>query len=392
MGEGDGTAARSAPADDAWRRTGKVRGRVGFTETGEGVDAQVFARSTGELKAALIGVDFEDAPASALAGEDAAAATYFEALLPGGARWLERSSNGRLHLTATPLPRWLRLSRPTTAYGFRRGLSTQAHHAYIQEAVAAAEDEIDLAAFDLLYIVVPRNAEAITFSPTWVDHGMSVRTRSGHVVRHAVTFGQDMWRWGYKVLDHETGHTLGLPDLYTYQPVGDPPNAHPNVGGWDLMGLISGHAPELLAWQKWRLGWLGDEQVAVIGTGERRTLRLAPVEGPAGIQLAILPLGPGEALALECRRAIGNDAAAQEEGVLVYRVHAALPRGAGPSVEIVRQGTDAPFGPGDLVHACYRADATGADTCRLETGAGGEVVLRVLDHGVAGDRVEIARG
>jgi len=385
-------AGRVLPAadDDDWRQTGRIRGRAGFTQAGQGVDPRVYARSRGELRAVLVAVDFQDAQASACPGAEADAATYFDWLVPEGARWLERSSNGRLRLRGTLVPRWFRMSRPQAEYGFTRGISTERHHAYIQEVAALAEGEVDLSAYDLLYVVVPKSADAVTFSPTWVDRGLNVRTGTGHVVRWAVTFGQDMWRWGFKVLDHETGHTLGLPDLYTYHPVGEPPNAHANVGGWDLMGLISGHAPELLAWQKWRLGWIDDAQVRVLGPGERAELDLAPVERPGGVQLAVLPLGPSEAIMVECRRAVGNDEGAQDQGVLVYRVDSAAPRGGGPSVRVVRRGGRDGFGPRDLVDACFRADAAEWATWRTREG-GEELEVRVLEHGGEHDVVRLWR-
>ena len=388
LADADGHDAASAPDPED---TGKIRGRAGFTASGAGIDHDVFLPATAALRVIVIGVDFPDAPADAVPGPDAEVATYHDWLVPGGARWLARSSGGRLHLAADTVARWVRLSRSHEDYGFQRGISTQAHHAYIQEAVARAQDEADLSRYDLVYIVAPRSATGITFSPTWVDHRLHVEA-GRHVVRHAVTFGQDMWRWGYKVLDHETGHTLGLPDLYHYRPPGDPPNAHYSVGGWDLMGLISGHAPELLAWQKWRLGWLDDDQVAVVAPGSAMEVRLRPVETQGGRQLAVLPLGPGEALMAECRRPVGNDEGARDQGVLVYRVNAAAGRGEGPSVRILRRGGEPAFAPGDLDAACLRTDLGGAAACRLrDLPTGEEVEVAVLEHGRDGDLVRITR-
>ena len=386
----EGEAARTPAREDALR-TGRIRGRAGFTDAGQGIDHEVFLRGAGRLRAIVLGVDFADAQAGDAPGADAEVATYADWLVPGGARWLGRSSGGRLTLTADVHPRWLRMSRSHQDYGFLRGISTETHHAYIQEAVSLAAGDVDFGAYDLVYVVVPKAAAAITFSPTWVDHGLHV-TVQDRVVRHAVTFGQDMWRWGFKVLDHETGHTLGLPDLYHYRPTGDPPNTHQSVGGWDLMGLISGHAPELLAWQKWRLGWLDDAQVAVVGPAGSAEVCLTPVEAPGESALLALPLGPSEALMVECRRPVGNDEGAADQGVLVYRVNAAAGRGSGPSVRIVRRGRDGGFAPGDLVEACLRADMADAATVRTrEEATGEEIEIHVAAHTGAGDVVRVIR-
>lgn len=89
-----------------------------------------------------------------------------------------------------------------------------------------------------------------------------------------------MWRWGFKVLNHETGHLLGLPDLYAFKPltVGSKRDIHYYVGGWDLMGWISGHAPDFFAWSKSKLGWIEKGQVDVVVERGITGGHLAPIE------------------------------------------------------------------------------------------------------------------
>ncbi|MDZ4178341.1 MAG: cell wall-binding repeat-containing protein [Coriobacteriia bacterium] len=66
------------------------------------------------------------------------------------------------------------------------------------------------------------------------------------------------WQWeptandtySASVLIHETGHALGLPDLYDYKP-GEGPDG--GVGVWDVMHVNTG---DHNAFSKWMLGWL----------------------------------------------------------------------------------------------------------------------------------------
>lgn len=376
-----------------WVRTGKLEGRNGWTGGREGTDPERYVRAVGRVRAVVIGLDFEDAPASSCSGELRTVSAYADQLVPGAVQWFASSSQGRLQLDVDICPTWFRMSRSHGDYGFSRGISTETHWAYIQEAVSMLGDEVDVSGYDIVYFVVPRNATGVTFSPTWIDHGMHVVGKAG-VVRHAVTFGQDMWHWGFKVLNHETGHTFGLPDLYTYEPIGTPPNAHPYVGGWDLMGLISGHAPELLAWHKWRLGWIDDDQVKVLQPGEDALVQLSPIEVPGGTKMVLLPMGPTQAIAAESRRAIGNDGPAQDEGMLVYRVSTAGGvRAAGaPPVRVVRQNGRPAFTPDDLSLACFRPGAP--ELCHFQTGSEDpfSVGIRVVDAGESGDTVRVVWG
>ncbi|GAA0318974.1 hypothetical protein GCM10010302_67620 [Streptomyces polychromogenes] len=94
-----------------------------------------------------------------------------------------------------------------------------------------------------------------------------------------MTFGQDMWHWGAKLVAHETAHTFGLPDLYAFEASSD---AHRFIGGWDVMGLIGGRGSQFFAWHSWKLGWTGDGQVVCRATKGSDTVYLTAVEYGSG--------------------------------------------------------------------------------------------------------------
>jgi hypothetical protein len=170
----------------------------------------------------------------------------------------------------------------------------------------------------------------IAFSPEFNDYTRTVAA-DGNVLKNGATYGQDMWFWGYKILNHETGHAISLPDSYNASGIG---GTHRFVGGWDMMGNILGRAPELMAWNKWKLDWLKRPQVGCVTRGGVTEHRLTPIEigGPPGRakKLVVVRTGRYTAWVAELRRALGNDAATIcDPGVLVYRLDASIPNGDG---------------------------------------------------------------
>jgi M6 family metalloprotease-like protein len=144
------------------------------------------------------------------------------------------------------------------------------------------------------------------------------------------------------VLAHETGHALGLPDLYDYA------GAAQGAGDWDLMGTGSHgalHSPaHLSAWSKEQLGWA---RVEWLKPGQD-SLRIPPVQREGTIFRYDLPGPRGEYLLLENRQRLGSDSYLPGKGLLVWRVdpeRAALGgwNGVGRyrGVELIRAGTDA---------------------------------------------------
>jgi hypothetical protein len=126
------------------------------------------------------------------------------------------------------------------------------------------------------------------------------------------------WKWGFKVLNHETGHTMGLPDLYPGDNTGLARGAW--AGGFDIMGLINGTSPELLAWHKWKFGWIDDAQVDCVAAPGTSKHVISPIEVPGGVKMAAVRLSDTAALAFEVRSGLGHDRGACAEGLLPYVV------------------------------------------------------------------------
>ncbi|KAK6859544.1 hypothetical protein PG995_003180 [Apiospora arundinis] len=257
--------------------------------------------SNGTVKAFMLFVDFPDAHAT-----EATPQEVHDNYLPGAADWYATSSQGALTLDVTAdTAHFVRMPAPSYSYNWTRSLTTDLHYKYIQDAVDAYLNTSSTAKIpagtEVLYIAPTRNAREISFSPTYMGQVTSRSYGQQRVARKAVTFGLDAYEtWGFKVLNHETGHTMCLPDYYPFE-AGKSTGFY--VGGWSLMGVIDGLAPDWFAWDKWRLGWLPDSAVEWDAGRGRRALR---------------PGGPGRRDADQDRA--GRQALRRARRAVIYRV------------------------------------------------------------------------
>ncbi|MDF3297679.1 M6 family metalloprotease domain-containing protein [Streptomyces tropicalis] len=314
----------------------------------EGVDTwnASYTRPTHPLDAVLVFLSFPDSTPHTTPAE--LTADHF----PATSRFYAQASYGRFTLRPHPVPHWIRMPKPSTAYAIHRDWDARDRAAYLRDAVAAADPQVDFSRFGVVYFVADPDAPGVDSDATKVVNLDTPLHADGTDIDRVVTVFE-RHPPDRLVLAHETGHVFDLPDLY-HRPADGKGDWDTYVGDWDLMGSQFALSPDFFAWHKWRLGWLDPRQVACVrGTGTTR-LTLEPVEeGPAdagrapvatagapafgtgdGTKLAVVRTGSDSALAFEARTSLGVDSEGCRQGVLVYRVRSGAESGGGP-VEVV---------------------------------------------------------
>lgn len=320
-----------------------------------------YTRSTGEVRALNLMIDFSDAPGQGTALE------RFQEFAPQTAAWFDASSYGRLrYVPEAPLTDWLRMPLPFADYGIERGAPFEpGYQKLVQDIASLADPRVDFSTYDLVNILVTPNA-----GPSALDTVLSV-TFSGNSeapVADGVPLANTSFVYsrqddgsgsyaetGFRVLPHENGHVFGLPDLYTTDGGGA-------VGHWDIMSEDWGANNDLLGWHKWKLGWLDSRQIGCATRRGTTELTLAPLASSTdGRKLAFVPLSEKSGYAIEVRTRAGNDDAVCKPGVLIYRVDADVDTGNGPITvadserdsggctrrpNVHLELSDAPFAPG----------------------------------------------
>ena len=262
---------------------------------GVGSNDAAMPPTSGELRIAMLFVEFADAPATVSPDR------LVDAYVPPVVEWYRAASHGRLAIRVEPLRRWLRMPRTLAEYD-------RDHFAgAVEDVLAAADPHLDFSGVDALYLMTSQASG--TLASTVIDH--EPRRVDGAEIRAWVWFAAGRAEAArHEVLIHETGHVLGLPDLYDVR--------RPSRGRhrWDVMAGAGGAG--LLAWHRWKLGWLQEREVVCL---RRRpvAVTLTPLGWPGGRE-AIIFRTRSAAVVVEVRARVGVDASLCKPGVLVYRV------------------------------------------------------------------------
>ncbi|MFF0548405.1 MULTISPECIES: M6 family metalloprotease domain-containing protein [unclassified Streptomyces] len=360
-GRGQSAAGAVATTVEAALAPCRITGTMGV-QMSEGLPTPPgYSRSTGEVRALNLMIDFPDAK-----GEGTAADRLAE-FFPQTAEWFRTSSYGRLsYLAEAPIGGWLRMPMPFAAYGIERGSSYEPGYRQLVEHIAkAADPEVDFSRYDLVNVLVTPNAGpsaldtvlSVTFSGNGeapVADGVPLANTS--FVYSRQDDGSGTYReTGYRVLPHENGHVFGLPDLYTA-------DGGSTVGHWDIMSEDWGANNDLLGWHKWKLGWLDSTQISCASKPGTSDHVLSPLAVEGGTKLAFVPLSESAGYAVEVRTRAGNDEAVCKPGVLIYKVDSDVDTGRGPVTvsdsaqasggctrrpNVHAELSDAPFRPGE---------------------------------------------
>jgi M6 family metalloprotease-like protein len=291
-------------------------------------------------------VEFPDRRAADAEDPYKATAPYLD-YLQGCTEWFARASYGqfRFSLASPQVERnlgWILMDKNATDY--RSGGTTIPAYAYIAEAAQKAYDKwgVKVDDYDQLVIMPAKGKSGLGNGPAYTHRKPTGpkepnlnrvvyvdKDKKPHYIDTAITAGNDLFRWGYRWAVHETGHTMGLPDLYSYGPVirDVKVGIFFYCGGWDMMGNIAGHSTDFLAWPKWKLHWIRDDQVDVVTqpTAKPTTHVISPVETPGGTKMVVVRTGLSTAYVAEFRTRLGINALDERgkySGVLIYRIDA----------------------------------------------------------------------
>ncbi|MBI5933527.1 MAG: hypothetical protein HY867_07440 [Chloroflexi bacterium] len=296
---------------------------VAFTNVGFGFPpADYKLPSLGDVKTIVLFADFADVPGATTPEQ------FFSEFSPNAENFYSTVSYGRMNWILEPHMKWLRLSQDSAYYG-EAIRSYDGHLEFIQEAVRLADPEVDFSSADSVVVMVPPEATAVEFGPALGANPGEGYSADGKVFSNGVTSAADFPNWGFIWLNHESGHTMGLPDLYGYDWDGtNYDDIHRFVGGFGAMGYTAGDAMEFFAFERWQLGWLDDNQF-VCQLDADQTTTLSAIEMAGGLKAVIVPLGVNRILVVESRRALGYDEKISKEGALVYVVDTTIASGYG---------------------------------------------------------------
>ena len=153
------------------------------------------SKTTGTVNATVIMVDFSDAPATmtpqaAFAKISGATATFSEV------------SYGQLNYSFNPRYKWYRMSKPSTQYA-PLTQSFLTHRAYIAEAAALADAEVDFSTTDNIIILANPDARGLgDAGPAFTAIRGNGLTLDGKYISNGTTSAYDLNYWKSIWLNH----------------------------------------------------------------------------------------------------------------------------------------------------------------------------------------------
>jgi M6 family metalloprotease-like protein len=294
-------------------------------------DELIYSSTVGKKKTIMLYVDFPDAEmkeSSQQRMKKVLGEGKFEEIFT-------EQSYGKVSFDIQQVHGWRRLPKSHKKYSSK----TTESHRDLFAAIFALYPEINFLNYDYIMANMPRigntafgerESIAIPYKGTKIKVALNISSANPYV------------------LAHETGHLMGLPDIYTYGGVKGPKNP---AGQWDIMSNAHS-ATGFIGWHRHKLKWLDDDRKAYLTKGKHR-LRLTALNADSGISMIVVPtddpLQPSKVFVVEVAQAVRlKGGATTAAGVLVYSVDATLASGRNPlAVYPKKTLKKAPFLSGD---------------------------------------------
>lgn len=244
-----------------------------------------------------------------------------------------RSSYNQLHIQGNCLG-WYEMSHDRSWYTDEYGDGNYANFKIVEEVANHFDATHDYSQYDnngdgkIDYFAVIWTGPDTGWGNFWWGYQWSLSTS---LVLDGVQFYDFSWQWesrpeggnfSPKVLIHETGHALGLPDYYDYDGSIGPDGG---VGGLDMM---DGNKGDHCSFSKFMLDWMTP---MLVNTGRQTKTVRALAEHQDSV--AVMPGYDGstpytEYFMVENRHRTNNDANMPSDGMLIWHIDA-TPNGSG---------------------------------------------------------------
>jgi M6 family metalloprotease-like protein len=277
--------------------------------------SDVLVNSTGILRHLFIYVDFPDNKSSL------ASKKFADKYFKESKKFIEVQSYGKLKFVSEVSPKVYRINKKSSIYGMTedgKGIGWQ----LIQDAISAADSEIDFSKYDFVTVLPPKNTKTIKTAGAISGGRDEYKSEEKNFSTGIVIGG---WYQadlsspgrGWTLFSHEVGHVLGLTHPY-FQKDGSP------GGIWDLMGNGGTSVREFIGWHRFLLSWFTKQEVICLSSAKINptSIKLAPI-GSQGSdkKFAMIRLSDTQALGIEVRRRnVYDNLSEKEEGVLVYLI------------------------------------------------------------------------
>jgi M6 family metalloprotease-like protein len=285
--------------------------------------------STGNLRAISLFVFFDDLPF-----EQKQIDEWRNNQIPTFERFAQKMSYGKLNFQIDILDKPLHIKKSVLSYNLDtpHGAPQKPNadiEGLIRDAVAVADPLVDFTQYAFVNVVTASTKkiglEGAWLTPAAVADGVQIkRATFGPIRQYVDDPNQKIW------LLHEVGHLWGLihpTNLDSNQP---DQRATPK---FSAMTMGNSPAPDFLAWERFVLNWLSENQVACISnpTEPEMTIKLTEISSESsGIKMIAIRLSEHETIVLESRRK-GKDSLIfkEEEGIFAYYVDANIPTDGG---------------------------------------------------------------
>jgi M6 family metalloprotease-like protein len=330
--------------------------------------------STGNIRSLFLYVDFPDNKSTAVPKG------FTDQYALTAKKFLETQSYGRAKFTFESSPKVYRINKKSSVYQmFSDGQGDAG--ALIQDAINAADAEIDFGKYDFLTIVPPKNTTTILSGGAITGGADTFKSAernfsSGVVIGKTKLSNFSLPGFGWSFYSHEVGHVLGITHPFL-QRDGEP------AAIWDLMGNGGTSAPEFISWHRFLLDWLTESEIACFAGSSFSNSRLflTPLNTTSkGKKMVVITLNAKQALVIEVRRASTYDKLQKyEEGTIVYRVDVSKGDDKGIITILGNKGTKR---EGQILESIKPGESVTSNG----------YVIKIISSSKSGDTVEISKG